>query len=178
MVLKLDAKVLETICRYLEPKDLFGLMLCNKHTLKTVEKFDAIWLYVTASQSWRSSQAGLWAIRARNLQEIDENNIETHKQMLKLRTSCFNIQESAFLKWLTFAAIMLTVFQPLLCICKADLNPDLDMAIVLVPVSLCWLALLFSIIYSLYKVSQFYGCVQGLMIGKPQVQGHNFRLPS
>jgi hypothetical protein len=53
--------------------------------------------------------AGLWSIRASNLQLIDERNLETHKAFMRIKNDCFKMQENVFLKWLAFATAMLTV---------------------------------------------------------------------
>ena len=85
--------------------------MCScKQLLAKIEKFDSVWLYVTAHLSWKQSKAGLWGIRANNLKRIDEENKAVHDEIQKIKKECFAKQESIFLTWLTFATIMLTVF--------------------------------------------------------------------
>lgn len=153
-------------------------MCTSKGQKKTLESYDDIWLYLTAHNHWKGSKAGLWSIRANNLKLIDERNKETHKQLMKLRKDCFKVQESVFLKWLTFATVMLTVVQPVTCILKADWYHDLEYSIVMIPSSLCWLGLVVSITMSTVKVHKYHRLTLKLMDDKPKVTGHNFQLPT
>jgi hypothetical protein len=60
---------------------------------------------------------------------------------------------------------MLTVFQPLACIVKADWYNELNLAIVLIPATLCWIGLLISIIITLFKIRKFHKLVTNLVNG-------------
>ena len=77
---------------------------------------------------------------------------------------------------------MLTVVQPIACILKANVFSYLDYSVVLIPSTLCWVALIISILYQLIKVSIYQKKALRLLKldnGKTKVvNGHNFKLPT
>ena len=114
-----------------------------------VEKLDELWvakIYVQPGVYF-GSKAGLWTVRSSYVKQVDFKNLINHNRAIKTVKEAKDTQITQFKRWLVFTAVMITVSQPLMCILRYDLKVPITNAVLLVPCTVCWCALLLNLIF-------------------------------
>ena len=103
-----------------------------------------------------------------------------HSRATQIVNESREYQTKIFKKWLALTAVLLSIFQPLNCVLRFDFGLPLSNAVLLIPSTISWCALLICLILQAVCATREYRRVRYRVFINAEKfpRGHNFKHPT
>ena len=103
-----------------------------------------------------------------------------HSRATQIVNESREYQTKIFKKWLTLNAVLLSIFQPLNCVLRFDFGLPLSNAVLLIPSTISWCALLICMILQAVCATREYRRVRYRVFVNAEKfpKGHNLKHPT